>query len=99
MVDFSLTEEQLHYVKWVRDFADAHVRPAAAEFDKLSDPDERIPWSIIEKAHAEGILRFGLPEEYGGTPIDEMRFPPDRRGIDNEDRDAREAEEVRPGVP
>jgi hypothetical protein len=25
--------------------------------------------------------------------------PPDRRGIDNEDRDAREAEEVRPGVP
>ena len=28
-----------------------------------------------------------------------VRFPPDRRGIDNEDRDAREAEEVRPGVP
>ena len=28
-----------------------------------------------------------------------LRFPPDRRGIDNEDRDAREAEEVRPGVP
>jgi len=28
-----------------------------------------------------------------------MRFPPDRRGIDNEDRDAREADEVRPGVP
>ena len=28
-----------------------------------------------------------------------VRFPPDRRGIHNEDRDAREAEEVRPGVP
>ena len=28
-----------------------------------------------------------------------LRFPPDRGGIDNEDRDAREAEEVRPGVP
>ena len=28
-----------------------------------------------------------------------LRFPPDRRGIENEDRDAREAEEVRPGVP
>ena len=28
-----------------------------------------------------------------------VRFPPDRGGIDNEDRDAREAEEVRPGVP
>ena len=29
----------------------------------------------------------------------EGEVPPDRRGIDNEDRDAREAEEVRPGVP
>jgi site-specific DNA recombinase len=29
----------------------------------------------------------------------QLRFPPDRRGIDNEDRDAREANEVRPGVP
>ncbi|MDJ0100061.1 hypothetical protein QM603_21390 [Gordonia alkanivorans] len=28
----------------------------------------------------------------------EMRFPPNRRGIDNEEHDAREAEEVRPGV-
>ena len=28
-----------------------------------------------------------------------LRFPPDRRGIDNEDRDAREAKQVRPGVP
>jgi uncharacterized protein (TIGR03083 family) len=28
-----------------------------------------------------------------------LRFPPDRRGIHNGDRDAREAEEVRPGVP
>ena len=32
--------------------------------------------------------RSGFPE-----------VPPDRRGIDDEDRDAREAEEVRPGVP
>jgi len=28
-----------------------------------------------------------------------LRFPPNRRGIDNEGHDAREAEEVRPGVP
>ena len=27
-----------------------------------------------------------------------LRFPPNRRGIDNEEHDAREAEEVRPGV-
>ena len=30
---------------------------------------------------------------------DELRFPPNRRGIDNRDCDVREAEEVRPGVP
>jgi len=74
MVDFSLSEEQLGYVKWVREFADAYVRPAAPAFDQLGDPDERIPWSIIERAHAEGLLRFGLPAAYGGTPIDELTF-------------------------
>lgn len=74
MVDFALSDEQIGYVTWVREFLDAHVRPVAAEFDQMEDPDERIPWSIIEKAHAEGLLRFGLPEEYGGTPIDEVTF-------------------------
>lgn len=74
MVDFSLSEEQLGYVKWVREFGDAHVRAAAAKLDQISDPEERIPWDIIEKAHAEGLLRFGLPVEYGGTPIDEVTF-------------------------
>jgi len=29
----------------------------------------------------------------------DLRFPPDRGGITIGDRDAREAEEVRPGVP
>ena len=28
-----------------------------------------------------------------------VRFPPERGGIHNEDRDARDKEEVRPGVP
>ena len=35
----------------------------------------------------------------GGTAHGVVRFPPERRGIHNEDRDAREAQEVRPGVP
>lgn len=74
MVDFSLTEEQTRYAKWVRDFADSHIRPAAAELDQLEDPLERVPWEVLAKAHAEGLLRFGLPAEYGGTPIDEITF-------------------------
>jgi alkylation response protein AidB-like acyl-CoA dehydrogenase len=74
MVDFSLSEEQLGYVKWVREFADAHVRPVVAELDRISEPAERFPWDILEKAHREGLLRFGLPEAFGGTPADEVTF-------------------------
>ncbi|WP_166459412.1 acyl-CoA dehydrogenase family protein [Amycolatopsis pithecellobii] len=72
MVDFSLSEEQVRHVAWVREFMDSHVRPVVAELDKISDPDERFPWGIIEKAHGEGLMRFGLPEAYGGTPVDEV---------------------------
>lgn len=72
VVDFSLTEEQNSYVGWVRDFMDAHVRPVAAQLDKIADPDERFPWEIVEAAHREGLMHFGLPEEYGGTPVDEV---------------------------
>lgn len=53
---------------------DAHVRPVAAELDKISDPNERFPWGVFEKAHSEGLLRFGLPAAYGGTPADEITF-------------------------
>jgi alkylation response protein AidB-like acyl-CoA dehydrogenase len=74
MVDFSLSDEQLGIVKWVREFADAHVRPVTAELDRMSDPQERFPWDILEKAHREGLLRFGLPESFGGTPADEVTF-------------------------
>jgi alkylation response protein AidB-like acyl-CoA dehydrogenase len=51
---------------------DAHVRPVAPRLDKIADPDERFPWEIVEKAHAEGLMRFGLPKAYGGTPVDEV---------------------------
>lgn len=72
VVDFSLSEEQLAHVAWVREFMDAHVRPVAPRLDKISDPDERFPWEIVEKAHAAGLMRFGLPQRYGGTPVDEV---------------------------
>jgi alkylation response protein AidB-like acyl-CoA dehydrogenase len=72
VVDFSLSAEQLNHVAWVREFMDAHVRPVAPRLDKIADPDERFPWEIVEKAHAEGLMRFGLPKAYGGTPVDEV---------------------------
>ena len=57
------------------------------------------------KNRADDVLAyFDLPGTSNG-PTEaingrlELRFPPGRGGIDNEDRDAREAKEVRPGVP
>lgn len=72
MVDFSLSEQQMTHVNWIRDLMDEHVRPVAAELDKIVDADERFPWGILEAVHREGLLRFGLPEVYGGTPVDEV---------------------------
>jgi hypothetical protein len=40
----------------------------------------------------------GINPSDAGAASGLMRFPPNRRGIDNEEHDAREAEEVRPGV-
>lgn len=74
MIDFSPSDEQRRHVAWVREFADAHIRPLVASFDQASDPIDRVPWEIIEKAHAEGLLQFGLPVEYGGEGIDEVTF-------------------------
>ncbi|MGD9958117.1 acyl-CoA dehydrogenase family protein [Nocardioides sp.] len=74
MVDFSLSEEQLGYVKWAREFAQTHVRPASAKLDRLDDPQDRFPWEILERAHEAGVLQFGLPEAFGGSPVDEVTF-------------------------
>ena len=48
MADFSLAlnEDQLQIQKWVHDFAEDVVRPAAAEWDER----EETPWPIIQAA-------------------------------------------------
>lgn len=74
MVDFSLTDEQLGYIKWTREFADQHIRPVVDDLDRKSDPVERFPWGILKAAHSEGFLKFGVPEDLGGTPADEVTF-------------------------
>lgn len=73
-MDFSLTDEQLAHVQWVRDFADRHIRPSAATLDRMAEPGDRFPWAILEQAHRTGLLRFGLPVAFGGTPADEVTF-------------------------
>src|ERR1700737_4023926 len=56
MSDFSLelNEDQLQIQKWVHDFAENTVRPAAHEWDER----EETPWPIIEEAAKVGLYSF-----------------------------------------
>jgi len=53
MTDFSLdlNEDQLQIQKWVHDFAENVVRPAASEWDER----EETPWPIIQEAAKVGL--------------------------------------------
>ena len=48
MSEFSLTlnEDQQQIQKWVHDFAETVIRPAAHEWDER----EEFPWPIVEEA-------------------------------------------------
>src|SRR5262245_6013515 len=70
MSDFSLelNEDQLQLQKWVHDFAETTIRPAAAEWDKK----EETPWPIIQEAAQIGLYSFdffanGFADETGLT--------------------------------
>ncbi|HET7721229.1 MAG TPA: acyl-CoA dehydrogenase family protein, partial [Acidimicrobiales bacterium] len=56
MTDFSLalSEDQLQIQKWVHDFAEDVVRPAAHEWDER----EEYPWPIVEEAAKIGLYSF-----------------------------------------
>jgi alkylation response protein AidB-like acyl-CoA dehydrogenase len=56
MSDFSLdlNEDQLQLQKWVHDFAEGVMRPAAHEWDER----EETPWPIIEEAAKIGLYSF-----------------------------------------
>src|SRR3954454_16026256 len=56
MADFSLdlNEDQLQIQKWVHDFAEGVVRPAAHEWDER----EETPWPIIEEAAKIGLYSW-----------------------------------------
>jgi alkylation response protein AidB-like acyl-CoA dehydrogenase len=56
MGEFSmeLNEDQLQLQKWVHDFAENVIRPAASEWDEK----EETPWPIIQEAAKVGIYSF-----------------------------------------
>src|SRR4051795_6733509 len=56
MAEFSLSlnEDQLQLQKWVHDFAETTVRPAAEEWDER----EEFPWPIVQEAAQIGLYGF-----------------------------------------
>ena len=56
MPEFSLAlnEDQEQIKKWVHDFAEDVVRPAAEEWDER----EEFPWPIVEEAAKIGLYSF-----------------------------------------
>jgi acyl-CoA dehydrogenase len=56
MSEFSLTlnEDHLQLQKWVHDFAEGVVRPAAHEWDER----EEFPWPVVQEASAIGLYGF-----------------------------------------
>ena len=66
MSEFSLdlTEDQLQVQKWVHEFAENVVRPAAAEWDER----EETPWPIIQEAAKAGLYSLDFMANAFGDP-------------------------------
>ena len=68
-----LTEEQIMMRDACRAFVNDFVTPFIRknwqrEWDM--NPENRLPPEILEQAHKIGIRTLGIPEEFGGTPVD-----------------------------
>ncbi|MGH9245238.1 MAG: acyl-CoA dehydrogenase family protein [Acidimicrobiales bacterium] len=70
-----LTEEQLAFQRLCRDFVDAEILPwvrANRDREWSAAPDQRWPRELLAKADGIGLRTLGLPEEYGGVPLDTL---------------------------
>ena len=66
----AMTEEQQAIVATAKAFADEHVRPFAAQWDR----DSHFEPSLIGKLGELGFLGMLLPEEYGGLGLDAKSY-------------------------
>ncbi|MEW5945221.1 MAG: acyl-CoA dehydrogenase family protein, partial [bacterium] len=62
-MDFTLTQEQLTWKKTVRDFAEKHLAPLAAE----NDETQTFPREVVPKMAALKLWGVFVPEKYGGA--------------------------------
>jgi alkylation response protein AidB-like acyl-CoA dehydrogenase len=66
MTDFSLSlnEDQIQLQKWIHDFAENVIRPAAHEWDER----EEFPWPVVEEAAQIGLYGFDFMLNAMGDP-------------------------------
>ncbi|MDP2238799.1 MAG: acyl-CoA dehydrogenase family protein [Burkholderiales bacterium] len=73
MIERGLSEEQRMMRDTIRGFVDDFVTPFmrknwAKEWDMV--PENRPSRELLEEAHKIGVRTLGIPEEFGGTPVD-----------------------------
>lgn len=69
-MNFQLTKEQEIVRKMVADFAEAEVKPIAAEIDIT----EEFPAENIKKLFRYGVMGMNMPVEYGGAGADDVAY-------------------------
>ena len=69
-MDFELTEEQQMVRDMAKRFAEAEIKPKAAELDKT----HRHPEEIVKQLGELKMLGIAVPEEYGGGGMDNVSY-------------------------
>jgi len=65
-MDFELNSEQKMFLRVVRDFCEAELKPYATEVDETGEMRRE----AIKKMRDLGLLSLQVPEEYGGAGLD-----------------------------
>jgi len=68
-MNFEFTEEQKALRAKVRAMVDKDILPRAAEIDSKTE----IPWDVMKIMADNGLFRFLIPEEYGGSGKGDLR--------------------------
>ena len=69
-MEFALTEEQQMVQDMARRFAEAEIKPKAAEFDETHEH----PADIVKQLGELKMMGIAVPEEYGGGGMDNVSY-------------------------
>ncbi len=67
---FELTDEQQMIQGMARDFAQAEVKPIAAEIDR----EARFPHETVKRMGELGLMGMTIPERWGGSGVDTVAY-------------------------